>query len=821
MSRRRLAILLAAVLTATLAPTALADSGHGLAKGRDKDKSHGTPKGHHKGGYDVTVRFTEYGIPHIQADDFGSLGYGYAHTLAGETICVLADTYTTVRAERSRYFGPGASYVFRGNGATVNNLASDFFFQQINDDKRIEALIAKPKPFGPSDDLKQLAKGYADGYNAYLREVGGANGVSDPTCKGKPWVHEIDDIDVYRRFYQLALLASSGVAIDGIGQAQPPHPSAPIAAMPRSEDSARLLEEQWKTLAIGSNAIAVGSSGTANKRGLLLGNPHFPWIGSERFYQAQLTVPGKMDVTGGSLLGVPLVLIGHTAHMAWSHTVSTAFRFTPYQLTLVPGSPTTYLYDGKPTAMTARKVTVATGSTTKQSRTLYTTRFGPMLTSLLGLPIFPWTPTTAFAMGDANAPNFRYLNHFFEVDQAQSAKEVLQVLKRNQGIPWVNTIATDDAGDALYADISVTPHVTDAQVQTCATPLGQATFAALRLPVLDGSRSACEWGSDPDSLQKGTFGPSHMPYLLRKDYVTNSNDSYWLSQPRQPLTGYAKIIGDEGTPRALRTRSGLVMMEEQLRKGRMTRQDMQNLLFSDRQYAGELTRNDVVAMCKAFPGGSAPSEKGPVAVGTACDVLATWDVRDGLRSRGALLFRRFWTRAAATQAPVGIPGAPSPIWKTPFDPKDPVNTPRTLNTANPLVQKAFGDALNDLAGAGIKTSDPLGQWQIDARPDGTKTSYHGGPGGLGVFNAVAASWNATKGYVGPLAHGSSFIQTVAFDGDGCPDASTILTYSQSPNAKSAHYTDQTTLFGDGGWVRDRFCEQDVVAGTVKTLRLRS
>jgi acyl-homoserine-lactone acylase len=146
-------------------------------------------------------------------------------------------------------------------------------------------------------------------------------------------------------------------------------------------------------------------------------------------------------------------------------------------------------------------------------------------------------------MGDANAPNFRYLNHFLEVDQAQSAKEVLEVLKRNQGIPWVNTIAADDSGDALYADISVTPHVTNDKAQLCNTAMGQATYAALRLPVLDGSRSACEWGNDPDAVQPGTFGPSKMPHLLRSDYVTNSNDSYWLSQPRQPLTGFARIIG--------------------------------------------------------------------------------------------------------------------------------------------------------------------------------------------------------------------------------------------------------------------------------------
>jgi hypothetical protein len=77
-----------------------------------------------------------------------------------------------------------------------------------------------------------------------------------------------------------------------------------------------------------------------------------------RFYQAQLTIPGKINVAGVSLYGVPLILIGHTAAMAWSHTVSTAFRFTPYQLTLVPGHPTEYLENGHPVAMIRRTVTV-------------------------------------------------------------------------------------------------------------------------------------------------------------------------------------------------------------------------------------------------------------------------------------------------------------------------------------------------------------------------------------------------------------------------------------------------------------------------------
>jgi acyl-homoserine-lactone acylase len=48
--------------------------------------------------------------------------------------------------------------------------------------------------------------------------------------------------------------------------------------------------------------------------------------------------------------------------------------------------------------------------------------------------------------------------------------------------------------------------------------------------------------------------------------VTNSNDSYWLANPKQPLEGFATIIGDERTPRTTRTRSGLTMVAQVLAK---------------------------------------------------------------------------------------------------------------------------------------------------------------------------------------------------------------------------------------------------------------
>jgi acyl-homoserine-lactone acylase len=769
------------------------------------------------GAFNAEIRRTAHGIPHIQAKSYGGIGFGYGYAFAQDNICPIAEDYVTVRGERSRFFGPGGSYQQRGNGFSANNLNSDFFYKRIIDTKTIESLLAKPPPLGPEPELKAGVRGYVAGYNRYLREVGGTNGVPDKSCRGKPWVRPITVADAYRRFYQLVLLASQSVAIDGIGSAAPPTPGLPLPGALDTAATARELSQRLPLQGIGSNAVAVGKAGTRDhKHGLLLGNPHFPWLGTERFYQAQLRIPGKVEVQGASLFGVPLILIGHTRTMAWSHTVSTAYRFTPYQLTLVPGSPTTYLYDGQPQQMTSRTVTVqvlqSDGSLKPQSRTLYATRYGPMLNSLVGVPL-PWSPTTAFAMRDANADNFRIFNHFFATNRARSTAQELSILKRYEGIPWVNTIAADKGGHALYADIGAIPHVTNAQAQDCDTALGAGTFSLLGLPVLDGSRSACEWGTDPDSVVPGRFGPSKLPSLMRSDYVTNSNDSYWLSNPKHPLEGFDRIIGTERTARSLRTRIGLIMTQAQIDRGGFTRKDMQRIVFNDRQYAGELTRDDVVAMCKSF-NGSAPSSSGPVTVGRACDVLAAWDRRENLGSRGALLFRRFWERANAN------PASPAPgpsVWRNPFNPADPVHTPNTLNTDSPQVRNAFGDALNDLAAAHIPIDAPLGQHQFATRR-GTKIPIHGGPGTDGDFNAINVKWVPGKGVSEP-EHGSSYVQVVTWGRGSCPDARTILTYSQSTNPGSPFYNDQTKLFSKKKWVPDLFCRAAVVRGTKSITRL--
>lgn len=775
------------------------------------------PRGPAAGQLTAKIRYTTGGIPHILAHNWADLGFGYGYAFAKDNICTMANDYVTVEAQRSRYFGPKAGYIQRGNGVTVNNLESDIFFQQIIDSHIVQRLER-----GLNPDEKELEAGYVKGYNGYLAHVGGAKGVPDPTCRGRAWVKPITLLDSYLRFYQLMLESSSDLVISGITEAAPPkaaratHPAS-TASTAAAARTAHALASAWRAQSgkLGSNAVAIGSAGTRDHRGLLLGNPHFPWIGPERFYQAQLTIPGQINVTGASLYGVPLILIGHNASVAWSHTVSTAFRFTPFQLRLVKGHPTEYLQDGKAVAMTPRKVTVMAkqpgGTLAPVTHTLWWTRYGPVFNNLEGISL-PWSTTIAYAFADANADNLaRAVNTWFGFDRASSTQQILSILKKYQGIPWVNTIASDRAGLALYADIGDIPHVTNAEAKACDTSLGKFTFAALGLPILNGAKTSCDWGNDPDAAVPGIFGPSHEPFLFRHDYVTNSNDSFWLANPHHPLTGFARIIGTEDTARTLRTRIGLIQVQARVSgtDGQgppgFTLAALRNLDLSDDSYAAQLTLPGLVKLCDKFQasGGLAPtSSGGKVKLGDACTTLAHWNGRADIRQRGAVLFAAFWNFAQSA--------TPSPF-SHPFQLSHPVTTPFGLNTANSTVHTALGNAIQQLNKAHIPIDTTLGAVQF-VTYHGSHIPIPGGPGDPdGIFNAIYVNSEPGDSLTAPDS-GSSFIQVVTWPKRSpCPVGSTILTYSESSNPSSPHFADQTKLFSQKRTLTDRFCPSQIAA----------
>jgi acyl-homoserine-lactone acylase len=721
----------------------------------------------------ATVTRTTHGVAHIEAPDLETLAYGVAYAHAQDNVCQTAAHLVTLRGERSRHFGPKAVGAF-GLRALPNEVI-DLYVAARMDDAALAAAWAKASP-----DAQALARGYVAGYNRFLQDRGAT---LPAACAGQPWVQPMT-LAEYRRMNEL-LVTQAGIAAlaDGVVGAQPPAPKAAAAPVATLADAAAAMREAGLLdPPFGSNAWAFGRETTVDGRGLLLGNPHFPWTGVNRFWQLHLTVPGQLDVMGASIGHTPLVQIGFNRDIAWSHTVSTGKRFTLHELKLVPGDPTSYLVDGQPVKMTSRSV---------GGRTLWSTRWGPLVVNpRAGLN---WTAETAYAIQDANSGNVRALDTWLAINRARDVQGI-RAAQRNLGIPWVNTIASDRQGNAYYADVSVVPDVDAAQLARCKpSPRAAALLGAAGLVVLDGSRSDCDWRRDPASPVPGLTPIERMPVALRGDWLHNSNDSFFHSHPQQRFEGISPLVGDDGV-RRFRTRAGLIEIPELLARGKVGSEAVRTQIFANRNHQAEWVLPDLLAACPQAP---TPEAK------DGCAALARFGKVNDLDARGAHLFREFWRTAIA----IG-PG----LWRVPLDKARPVTTPAGLRMDDPAITAKVWDALSGavtkVREAGFALDATLGEVQravTSAAPIG----LHGGDEIEGVLNNLGdrAAPGIGKGGI-RIDYGTSYIQVVGFDERG-PVAHALLTYGQSTDPASPLSADQTRLYARKAWPRLPFLADEV------------
>ena len=719
--------------------------------------------------YEVELRWTSFGIPHVKADDWGSLGYGFAYATATDAVCVIAKDVQMVNGNLSAHFG--------GDGG---NLQSDIFHKAILTDAKLADYDAQQ-----SERAKLMNAGYAAGYNRFLQDHQDA---LPQSCAGADWVRPIDERDLVR----LAL----GVGIRyGLGRFQ----KQIAEASPDTQLAESAVAEWGLPTGIGSNAVAIGRDLSATGRGLLLGNPHYPWHGASRFHMIHLTVPGELDVMGASLLTTNRVAIGFNQEIAWTHTVSTAKRFTLYRLKLNPQNPYEYFYDGDYRPIEQRSVTVTVlgddGQLTAEQHQTYFTHYGLVVES----EALAWKDGIAFAMRDAVIDNYLTAETYDALAKATSTADIEAAISQ-QGVYWTNTIAADRDGNAFYADISGTPNIDAALLQRCQISLPESMNYLI---LLRGDDSSCEWYDDPNTRVAGTLPAEKMPRVTRSDYVSNSNDSYWLSNPDAPLEGYSPVIGTEGTARSLRTRAGLTQLAElRAQKQTLALEDLQGMLYNQRNYGAELLLDDVLELCA-----------GDGELAAICAALRGWDRTMHIDAKGGHVWREFWRDARQIDG----------LYSEDFDSADPIRTPAGINTANAevraQVRQALLGAAKRLSDANIALDAPLASIQYVQR-NGANIAIPGGEGWAGMFSMIRTNLQPNKGYA-RVFHGNSYIQTVGWDASGAVKAQGMLTYSQSPEPDSPHYQDLTELYSAGKWIDLPFTEAEISADPrLRTLLLR-
>ncbi len=745
--------------------------------------------------YDATIRWTPYGIPHVKANDWGSLGYGFAYAVAEDAICVLAEEIVTVNGERAKFFGPAN-----------NNVESDAFNKALLNQAALDHSLE-----GQRSELVELSNGYVEGYNRYLADH---KGKLPGSCNGKPWVRPMTQDDMTRIGIGVGIRYGLGYFMEQIVNATPPETTATSASkspVQKSDPATALLPDRNQ---MGSNAYALGKSVTANGRGMLLGNPHYPWQGPSRFHMAHLTIPGELNVMGVGLYTTSIIALGFTEFVAWSHTVSSALRFTIFELSLVEGNPLAYRYGNETRNLVPSKISIEVqgkdGNLITVDRTIYMSHYGPLIES----KDTPWTLKHAYVIKDVNYKNNRSGEQYYRIMRAKSIEDIADALKKVQGVAWVNTIAADRHGTAFYGDLSAIPNVDKKLIDTCKSA-NVERISGRPMVVLDGSRPDCGWQVDEGAVAPGIMPPTKLPSLSTDSYVTNSNDSYWLSNPDERLEGYSPIIGNEGTTRSLRTRAGLKFIEEVLSSdgtNKFTPEILQDIMYNHRNYGAEIFLDDVLTICKEEPK-EVKTKDTEVDVGKACGILESWDRRQDLESRGAQIYTEFWRHARSIEN----------LFAVPFDINDPVNTPRGIKKTDTNVRKrvmdALGNAVKTLKDGGIPLDAPWGEVQFVVR-NGEKIGIPGGLGDMGMFSNIYAPFKKGEGYT-PVVTGNSYIQVVTWDDTGNPDVRAILTYSQSPELESPHYADQTRLYSKGQWIKLPFTEEQITQKQVKSIRLMS
>ncbi|MEE1993802.1 acylase [Pseudomonas syringae pv. syringae] len=727
------------------------------------------------------IRRTGFGVPHIVAANERGLGYGIGYAYAQDNLCLLANEVVTVNGQRSRYFGPDKATLEQRN-----NMASDLLFQWLNTPQALaDFWNAQPR------EIRQLMQGYVAGYNRSLAEQT-TQGLPQP-CAAE-WVRPISTDDLLRLTRRLLVEGGVGQFAEALAGATPPAQQKPLQVDAQQAQALQLAAARNQRFALerGSNAVAIGRELSANGRGMLLANPHFPWGGGMRFYQMHLTIPGKLDVMGAALPGLPLINIGFNQHLAWSHTVDTSKHFTLHRLQLDPKDSTRYLLDGQSVAMGKQQVSVdvkqADGSLKSVPRIVYSSIFGPVVQWPGKLD---WDSKFAFSLRDANLQNDRVLQQWYAMDKADSLKAFQDSVRKIQGIPWVNTLAVDAQGQALYMNLSVVPNVDAARLARCSDPR-----IGTELIVLDGSRSECNWEVSAEAAQAGIYPSSRQPQLLRTDFVQHSNDSAWMVNPAAPLQGFSPLISQDGQPLGQRARFALDRLGSLKTAGKISVENLQAMVMDNEVYQAGQVLPDLLRFCASELGDDAAR------LTPLCTALKAWDGRADLNSGiGFVYFQRFVTSMQAVAS----------RWRVAFDPRDPVHTPSGLAIENPQVATALRAAMlaavDEVAKAGLSAGSKWGDIQVSSI-SGKQIPIHGGPAGLGVYNAMQTI--AGKDGKREVVSGTSYLQVVTFDEQG-PKAQGLLAFSESSNPQSAHSSDQTEAFSKKRWQALPFTEQQIKA----------
>ena len=226
---------------------------------------------------EATLYRDTWGVPHVYADTEAAGYYALGYAQAEDR---LVDIYLAIRE------ATGRMAEVKGKGALENDYLMRLFHNDTLHEKYLETA---PK------HVQDAIRGFAAGIRAYVAEH------PDEAAEVKVEIEDWHPLAVGRA---MILRWPIGTMMSDLRNA--PEPVKP---------------------AMGSNQWAVAPKRSADGRAILLSDPHLTWEGMAVLYESRLHA-GAMHTNGYSLIGTPMMAIGHNEQTGWALTTGSSTATT-------------------------------------------------------------------------------------------------------------------------------------------------------------------------------------------------------------------------------------------------------------------------------------------------------------------------------------------------------------------------------------------------------------------------------------------------------------------------------------------------------------
>ncbi len=197
---------------------------------------------------------------------------------------------------------------------------------------------------------------------------------------------------------------------------------------------------------IGSNAWAVSAARSASGKPLLAADPHLALVSPSLWMLARIEAPG-LQVAGATLPGLPYVLLGRTAQVAWGLTSTHGDASDLYIERLHPTDPALYQTPDGYAPFDTRSETIRVKGASDLSFTVRSTRHGPVLSDAITQPDLAADRfVLAVRWGALTQPDHS-LRALRAMNRAHSAAQ-LRAAAAEWTLAQVNIVYADTAGDA-------------------------------------------------------------------------------------------------------------------------------------------------------------------------------------------------------------------------------------------------------------------------------------------------------------------------------------------------------------------------------------